>query len=59
VIEYLHQKIAEQIAADVSDKGYSEYKHFDTVRGIFAEGGPPLMAQEYKPKIIFRFVSEI
>lgn len=40
VIEYLHQKIAEQISLDVSENGYSEYKHFDTVRGIFTEGGP-------------------
>jgi hypothetical protein len=40
VIEYLHQKIAEQIASDISEKGCSDYKHFDTVRGIFTEGGP-------------------
>jgi len=40
VIEYLHQKIDEQILADISNKGYSEYKYFDTVRGTFTEGGP-------------------
>lgn len=40
VIEYLHQKIDEEINTDVSTKGYSELKHFDTVRGIFTEGGP-------------------
>ncbi|HEY3370828.1 MAG TPA: hypothetical protein VGK10_08275, partial [Prolixibacteraceae bacterium] len=40
VIEYLHQKIGEQINLDIATKGYSEYKHFDTVRGIFTEGGP-------------------
>ncbi len=40
VIEYLHQKIDEQITSDISKKGFSEYKHFDTVRGIFTEGGP-------------------
>jgi len=40
VIEYLHQKIGEQINLDIANKGYSGYKHFDTVRGIFTEGGP-------------------
>lgn len=40
VIEYLHQKINEQIISDISTKGFSELKHFDTVRGIFTEGGP-------------------
>ena len=40
VFEYMHQKIDEAIDADLKDKGYSEYKHFDTVRGIFTEGAP-------------------
>jgi len=38
--EYLHQKIAEQIDTDILKKGFSDYKHFDTVRSIFTEGGP-------------------
>lgn len=40
VIEYLHHKIEEQIVSDISKQDFSEYKHFDTVRGIFTEGGP-------------------
>lgn len=40
VIEYLHSKIEEEIYSDVNEKGFSEYKNFDTVRGIFTEGGP-------------------
>lgn len=40
VIEYMHQKIEEQIVTDIKSKGYTEYKHFDTIRGIFTEGGP-------------------
>lgn len=40
VIEYLHQKISENINAEISKKGFSDYEHFDTVRGIFTEGGP-------------------
>lgn len=40
VIEYMHQKIHEQIQSDISSKGFSEYKLFDSVRGLFTEGGP-------------------
>ena len=40
VIEYMHNKIEEQIKSDISDKGCSEYRPFDSVRGIFTEGGP-------------------
>lgn len=40
VIEYMHQKISEQITSDIEEKGSSEYRHFDTARGIFTEGGP-------------------
>lgn len=40
VIEYMHQKINEQIKSDIKQKGFSEYRHFDTIRGIFTEGVP-------------------
>jgi hypothetical protein len=40
VFEYMHQKISEKIGEDIQNKGYSELKHFDTIRGIFTEGGP-------------------
>ncbi len=40
VIEYLHQKIDEKIQNDKMKKGFSEINPFDTVRGIFTEGGP-------------------
>ena len=40
VIEYLHQKIDEKIKADIAGKGFSDLKYFDTVRGVFTEGGP-------------------
>ncbi len=40
VIEYLHQKIEEEIKKDIATKRFSELKHFDTVRGLFTEGGP-------------------
>ena len=40
VIEYLHQKIDEAIKQDLSTKSYSELRQFDTVRGVFTEGGP-------------------
>lgn len=40
VIEYAHQQTAIKIASDIQDKGFSNRKPFDTVRGIFTEGGP-------------------
>lgn len=40
VIEYMHQKISEKIDADTKANRFSEYQHFDTVRGVFTEGGP-------------------
>ncbi len=40
VIEYLHQKIEEDINNSIKEKIPSKMKSFDTVRGIFTEGGP-------------------
>ena len=40
VIEYMHQKIGEEIEFDIKTYGYSKLRHFDTARGIFTEGGP-------------------
>jgi len=40
VIECMHQKIDEEIKNDLQRKGFSQYKHFDTARGVFTEGGP-------------------
>ncbi len=40
VIEYTHQKIKENIEKEKSEKGYTAYKSFDSVRGVFTEGGP-------------------
>jgi hypothetical protein len=40
VIEYMHRKISDQFDFDVKTKGFSSLKHFDTVRGLFTEGGP-------------------
>ncbi len=40
VIEYMHNKIDEARNTEIQDKGYSEIRRFDTVRGIFTEGGP-------------------
>lgn len=40
VIEFMHQKVREEIENQIKDHKYSELKYFDTVRGIFTEGGP-------------------
>jgi len=40
VIEFMHQKIAEEIDKDIRAKGYTDFKAFDSARGLFTEGGP-------------------
>jgi hypothetical protein len=40
VIEFMYQRIDEEIQKDYLAKGYSDYKHFDSTRGLFTEGGP-------------------
>ena len=39
-IEFMHKKIREQVRMDLISKGYTGYKIFDSVRGMFSEGGP-------------------
>ena len=39
VIEYMHQKIEEEYTADIKTKGFSDFKIFDSARGVFTEGG--------------------
>jgi hypothetical protein len=39
-IEYMHAKIMEQIKKDTATKGFSEFRIFDSTRGVFTEGGP-------------------
>lgn len=40
VIEFMHSEIQRQVKEDTDTKGFSEYKIFDSVRGVFTEGGP-------------------
>lgn len=40
VIEFMHQRIAEEIEADTINGRFSNYRHFDSARGLFTEGGP-------------------
>jgi len=40
VIEYMHNKIDEAVKEEIQAKQYTEIRRFDTVRGIFTEGGP-------------------
>ena len=39
-IEFMHEKILSQTQADMKDKGFSDFKIFDSTRGAFTEGGP-------------------
>lgn len=38
-IEFMHEKMFEQYQGEVSNHGFSRRKLFDTVRGVFTEGG--------------------
>jgi hypothetical protein len=40
VIEYMHTELSKELQQDMRTKGFSEYKIFDTTRGVFTEGGP-------------------
>jgi hypothetical protein len=40
VIEFMHDQIMKQVQEDINEMGLSEYKMFDSVRGMFREGGP-------------------
>lgn len=40
VIEFMHQRIEEEIIKEIKAKGFTEYKIFDSTRGLFTEGGP-------------------
>lgn len=39
-IEFMHNQIRKQYNKDITEKGHSAYKMFDSVRGVFPEGGP-------------------
>jgi len=49
-IEFMHEKIREQIRADLASKGYTEYKIFDSVRGMFPEGEPAYEGAGFRAK---------
>jgi len=40
VIEFMHDGILSQIEDDISGNGLTEYKAFNSTRGMFTEGGP-------------------
>lgn len=40
VIEFMHNEILKQVRSDIQNKGFPEYKIFDSTRGMFTEGGP-------------------
>ncbi|SEW43638.1 hypothetical protein SAMN05428988_5596 [Chitinophaga sp. YR573] len=40
VIEYMHSEIYSDIQIDTQKRGFTDIKLFDSVRGVFTEGGP-------------------
>ncbi|SEN71402.1 hypothetical protein SAMN05216436_12072 [bacterium A37T11] len=39
-IEYMHMRLRQNIQHDKQTQGFSNYKMFDSTRGVFTEGGP-------------------
>jgi len=50
VIEYMHQKISEEINNGIKQFGFSKLKPFDSARGVFTEGGPAFEGAGIKTK---------
>ena len=50
VIEFMHQRIGEAIKQDNKSKGYSDYKTFDSARGLFTEGEPAFAGAGFRKK---------
>lgn len=40
VIEFMHDSLKDEVAEDIKKNGFSELNQLDSVRGLFAEGGP-------------------
>lgn len=40
VIEFMHRETSLTIEADMQTRGFSQFKVFDSTRGVFTEGGP-------------------
>ena len=38
VLEFMHSQVLQEAQKEVKDQGYSRYKLFDSVRGVFTEG---------------------
>ncbi len=39
-IEYMHARIEQTIQRNIQTNGFSNYRKFDSTRGVFTEGGP-------------------
>jgi hypothetical protein len=40
VIENMHETILNQVQSEIKETGFSDKKVFDSIRGVFVEGGP-------------------
>lgn len=40
VIEFMHSQVKKAIRLEMTSKGFSAYKIFDSLRGVYIEGGP-------------------
>jgi len=49
-IQYMHQSLKKDYRQDITTKGYSTIKLFDSVRGVFPEGGAAFDGAGFKAK---------
>jgi len=57
-IEYMHAEILKEVKTYIQNKGFSQYKIFDSTRGYLLRVDLFLKAQGYLKKVIFKYVSE-
>jgi len=49
-IEFMHAWIRRSMQSDIFDYGYSSYRPFDSIRGVFQEGGPAYEGAGFRAK---------
>jgi hypothetical protein len=49
-IEFMHDEIRKTVRSDISTYGYTKYRQFDSIRGLFQEGGPAYDGAGFRSK---------
>jgi hypothetical protein len=49
-IEFMHDEIRRTIRSDINNYGYTKIRQFDSIRGLFQEGGPAYDGAGFRSK---------